>query len=370
MGLLLTLLMPPAAAGTCTGYSEPTLEVEVEWPELDESSGLAPAWLRPGIWYTHEDSGGAAELYAFQRDGTPRGAHAVTGAAFVDWEDLAAGPCPEGGRCLFIGDVGDNKRNRPFVTVYAVAEPSADGEELPVLAKWEGIFPDSPQNIETLLVHPRTGQITLISKEGSGVSRVYNMPVAPTSTPTPMNFVAELALSGDDDADRLATGGAWDAEGQRVVVRTLGQLFEWDADGCGLTEPWGQAPRVLEGPEERQGEAVSYDPQTGALLTTSEGSPMPLSRLDCQGLDSTPPDCGGDSGADSGGDSERNDSVVPDDSSSSESDPDDSGEDHNKDVAQEPRCSCAAAHPHPGTLVLPGLALLGAAWARTRRRVA
>lgn len=352
--LLLTLLtIPPVTAGTCATYDAPRTGAEINQPELDESSGLAPSWVRPGVWFSHNDSGGSPQLFGFLLDGTARGVYPVTGAAFVDWEDLAAGPCPGGGRCLYIADVGDNKRNRSFVTVYAVEEPTADDQTLPVVALWDVSFPEGPQNVETLLVHPRTGQLTLVTKEPTAPSQVYDLPLEPTSGPTPMTHQAELVLEAEEDADRLTTGGAWDPEGQRVVIRTLGRLFEWSADGCGLTPPWSQAPTVLEGPSERQGEAVSYDPLTGDLVTTSEGAPAVLSVLDCATYTRTAPDCGGDSGEDSGEDSGADsapDSADPD--SRPEDDPtEDRPEDDRAAYTPEALCSCSSGPP--------GLALAG-----------
>ena len=43
----------------------------------------------------------------------------VAGARVQDWEDVAAGPCP-GGNCLYVADIGDNRRVRDSVEVLRV----------------------------------------------------------------------------------------------------------------------------------------------------------------------------------------------------------------------------------------------------------
>jgi hypothetical protein len=61
---------------------------------LIESSGVAASRTHAGILWTHNDSGDGPNLYATDLHGTDRGAVRVPGAAAVDWEDIALGPCP------------------------------------------------------------------------------------------------------------------------------------------------------------------------------------------------------------------------------------------------------------------------------------
>lgn len=107
-------------------------------PEVRESSGAAEATTWPGaLFWTHNDSGHTPHLFAVAEDGSLVARLRVAGAQNVDWEDMAAAPCPvEGGagdagaavgagRCLYIGDVGDNRERRPALDLYRIPEPSA-----------------------------------------------------------------------------------------------------------------------------------------------------------------------------------------------------------------------------------------------------
>src|SRR5688572_29498225 len=77
---------------------------------LPESSGLALSARHEGVLWTHNDSGDRPEVFAVDAAGGFRGISAITGARNEDWEDIAVGPCPGGGSCLYVADTGDNER--------------------------------------------------------------------------------------------------------------------------------------------------------------------------------------------------------------------------------------------------------------------
>ena len=279
----LSVFSGAALAGSCASYGDFTEVCAVaDSPDLTESSGLAVSPTR-GVLYTHEDSGGEAEIYACQPDGTPRGTSVVSGAAFIDWEDLAMGPCPDDSslNCLYIADIGDNFRFRGFVVVYAVREPSADGESLDVVATWTVTYPEGPQDAEAIIVHPWTGAIFLVTKESAEPSRVYRLPWRPTGDePKPMTLVAEVPIDQPEGGGHMVTGAAFDPDADRVVWRTYSHVMIWSADPCDPDATWAGAPTYLP-TTDLQGEAVTIDPGTGDVLTTSEGSPLMLSEFAC-----------------------------------------------------------------------------------------
>ena len=88
-----------STAPACTPVGQPQL-----LPAVPEASGVAQA---AGALWTHNDSG-APVLFRIDSDRrvTPV---VVTGAAVIDWEDIAAGSCG-GAECLYIADIGDNRR--------------------------------------------------------------------------------------------------------------------------------------------------------------------------------------------------------------------------------------------------------------------
>jgi hypothetical protein len=334
--LLVLAALSPVQALTCAAYGEPQEQGQLEGTPVDEASGLAYGRDRLGVWFTHNDSGGQAELYAFGLDGSYHGAHQVQGGGFVDWEALSQGPCPDGGSCLYIGDIGDNARARAYVSVYAVREPE-EGAPAPVIASWHASYPDGQaRDSEALLVHPSSGRIDLVSKEDAESCGLYRFPMEPTGGEVgALELVTTISLAGTGGA-RTVTGGDWDPDGERVVLRSYSAAFEWPADPCDPDAHWGE-DYLFYATSDRQGEAIAYN-AIGDLVTVSEGSPMVIKRLVCDevGEGSGPCDTGlGDSGA-------EGDSPPPE---------------------RADGCGCAGAGA-PSAL----LALLGPALLRSRRR--
>jgi hypothetical protein len=92
-------------------------------PAANELSGLVRSRSQPGLLWSHDDSGAGPVLFGLRADGRVAARPTVTGAQAVDWEDIAAGPAPDGRPLLYVGDIGDNASRRPSVDVYRVAEP-------------------------------------------------------------------------------------------------------------------------------------------------------------------------------------------------------------------------------------------------------
>lgn len=182
-----------AAPPTCATWGESSLLATCDdCPALNESSGIVWARNRPGVWFTHNDAGGTANLYAFDESGVHLETHWASGAAFRDWEDIASGPCPDGVEaqtCIYIGDVGDNGSSRESVDIWVVAEP-AEGEDAELVAQWRLTYPVEPHDCEAIVVHPCTGRVYLLTKEREGEPVVFRAPAEPTGP----DEVGELEL--------------------------------------------------------------------------------------------------------------------------------------------------------------------------------
>lgn len=247
-------------------------------PALNEGSGLARSRVNDGIWYTHNDSGGKPEIFAFNLEGQLLGIFTITGAEARDWEDMASGPCPkqQDDHCIYIGDIGDNKRQRENITLYAVKEPVRHlmemglkiQEPVPVFWHQDLVYPNGPKNAETLLVNPITGIISIVTKEANGESEIYNV------IDDKLVFEKTLQFSGESKLEKLATGGEWSPDGQKVVIRTYSHAYIWS-----VPELFDKNPVKITLPEEQQGEAISFT-SDNQLLTCSEGTPMVLHKTE------------------------------------------------------------------------------------------
>jgi len=181
LGLALALL----PAGWMLAADPPTAIVRIDDPLLDESSGLARSQRRDDLLWTHNDSGGRAELYGVTR----RGHHAVTlvlrGDRFgnIDWEDVASFR-HDGEPCLLIGDMGDNFALRDSLAFYLIREPALG--RLPagrpvthgvdVLRRYEVVYPDGARDAEALAVDGDEDMAYVISKRDA-LPRLYRFPL-------------------------------------------------------------------------------------------------------------------------------------------------------------------------------------------------
>lgn len=268
-----------ARALPCAAYSAPAAVSPVEGPV--ESSGLARGRADPSRFFTHDDSGGRPRLWSFAPGSTLAVEHAGEGLSFVDWEDLAAGPCTGApGDCLFIADIGDNLAIRPFVTVHEVEEPG-DGAPLVLRASHVGRHPGGPVDAEALLVHPCTGAMDILTKSAEGQTTIHRLPPGGTvESPTDMAAIGALSFSEGATSARQVTGADWSPDGSFVAVRTYAAIWVFAATQ-GTDAGWWSSPgTALAGPDEAQGEAIAVGDR-GALWTSSEGSPMPLHLTDC-----------------------------------------------------------------------------------------
>ena len=255
-------------------------------PALEEISGIVAGRVTPGALWVHEDSGGPVVVTALHEDGTTWASVTLEGATNLDWEDLAAGPCPQGD-CLYVGDIGDNAEAREHVRVYRLAEPDlsgvADGSALTAEVEVFVLrYPDGPHNAEALVVTP-DGALWILTKTDDGAARRYAVASLPAGgseglTLEPAGTVDTIPEGDDPSTATLVTGADLSADGRLLVVRTYSRLwwFAADPDSGALSEGTAFQAGV-----ELQGEAVAITTDGLALWHVGELEQPPLYRLDC-----------------------------------------------------------------------------------------
>ena len=243
-------------------------------PSANELSGLVRSRSQPGLLWSHDDSGAAPVLFGLRADGRVAARPTVTGAQAVDWEDIAAGPGPNGRPLLYIGDIGDNVSRRPAVDVYRVAEPRVgDGATAPA-ARLRLRYPDGAHDAEALLVDPLRGDLVIVTK-ALGAARAYG-----ASATLPAGSNATLRR-GPPVALSLVTAGDVSADGRIIVLRGYDRVAVWVRHGRErLTTTLRRAPCLSPTSlaAEGQGEAIALDRHGTGFLTVAEGSPAVLRR--------------------------------------------------------------------------------------------
>ena len=88
-------------------------------PDIKESSGIVASRQFEGVYWTLNDSGNPATLYATKLNGELIQEIAVKGSRNFDWEALGIDDKNQ----LWIGEIGNNSRLRFDLKVVVVAEP-------------------------------------------------------------------------------------------------------------------------------------------------------------------------------------------------------------------------------------------------------
>ena len=285
---------PPAttlgagAAASPSRYQPAKVLGTVSDPAIGESSGLAASRRNPGLLWTHNDSGDEALVFCLDLQGRSCGHWRVAGAEAFDWEDMAAGPGPRAGEpYLYLGDIGDNIDQRSEIVVYRIPEPAAGGGSAPgpaTTAPAEALrlrYPDGPHNSEALLVHPATGDVYVVSKDGQS-AKVYKAaaPLEP-ARPASLVQVGTIRLGSDSRGLEVVTGGDISPDGRRVALSTYAQGYELELPAGGAFDDiWAQRPAPVALGSRLQGESVAYRLDGNALLTTSEITPWQLQQVE------------------------------------------------------------------------------------------
>ncbi|WP_338864787.1 cell wall anchor protein [Myxococcus stipitatus] len=262
----------------------------VSAPRIIEPSGLAASRITPGAIYVHNEDVNDVVAISTTTAGT-LGSFTVDGVTPQDWEDVATGPCPTGS-CIYMGDIGRNSASLPIPPntfyVYRIPEPNIGaGQTSGTLTaeQFPFVYPDGAKDAEAIMVHPVTSDIYVITKSGTGLSKVYKMPKplpAPGVTST-LIFVSNLQLptQPDDPNYSYTTAAAIHPCAQRFILRTYRRVYEFRAaPGAAFETAFAATPVALTDTVEGQGEAIEYEPNGSGYFTMSEsGPPFRLKRV-------------------------------------------------------------------------------------------
>ncbi len=192
-----------------------------------ESSALA---LHNGIIYTHNDSGGEAEIYSFNADQPEKiSTHKIDGTKNIDWEDICIG-----NNTLYIGEFGNNNGNRKDLCVYPVDIRETQWKTLePIYFRYS----DQKDFDEQKLQHNFdceamcfvAGNLWLFTKNWEdGKSRVYTLPAKSGK------YVPEPIL--ELDIDGLITGADYQDGTLALIGYKDWESFVWIFEGIEKAE--------------------------------------------------------------------------------------------------------------------------------------
>ena len=267
-------------------YEAPVIRGRIESRAIKESSGLAASKCQPGVLWTHNDSGDKAIIFAVDPAGKDLGSWAVTNAENRDWEDIAAFKTENGECFIYIGDIGNNDSKRDRTTVYRVKEPTArtavgGGREASRTEAAEIInveYPGPRPDAETLMVHPRTGDIYIVTKRVDGPATVYKVTPEFGKSVTAAK-VAEIRVPSVPNG--LLSGGDISPDGLRVALcdNVAGYELVLPSGSANFDDIWLQKPLKFDAGDRKNGESIAYSHTGDSILAGSEGKNSPIFEL-------------------------------------------------------------------------------------------
>jgi len=290
LGLTLLLVTEVSSQPPQVNSSESTNDrIYLDDSELTESSGLAASIHTKGHFWTHNDSGDRARLFAFDLAGKKTGGCEIQGAMANDFEDMSVYPMANQSR-LVVADTGDNLAKRVSVPLLFFDEPDPTKQ---TTIRDFGIlnvsYPDGPQDCEAMAVDTRRNCILLVTKSQLGFANVYLIDLSIASEDFPWKkrvtstHVCRLSIPMVTGIDVDPNNGdAW------VVNYFLGFCFPHvetadeeraqEEPQVSLQQQLSAIPKSFELPKLKQIEAICLD-SDARIWVTSEGSPAVLSQV-------------------------------------------------------------------------------------------
>lgn len=271
--------------GVCSVWSQPQTVGKLDHQVINEASGLAAVG---SDLYHINDSGNSAVIYKTDLQGRLKASIQVKGEKVQDWEELQLGPCGSE-KCLYIGDIGDNKRKRKDITLIAIRlSDLAHAKKVTPLFRLTLHYPDRAHNAEAFVIDT-DGNIFLFTKvkspfEMAGeATSVFRLSARDYNVEEFQQF-AELKLWSSYPLANVITGAALSPDGKRLAILTYSSLIEnaFDSNNPGLMDAptdYSQAS-VTQLP---QPEALTYLGNSDLLVSseTFENFDPPLFKYSC-----------------------------------------------------------------------------------------
>lgn len=281
-----------ASEELCAKWGQPRQVGSLDGRVLPEASGLVVDGRGERLFHVN-DSGNDAEIVISDLNGGRSRVVALRGIEPIDTEEITRGPCGER-RCLFIGDIGDNNRERDEVIISWLPEKAHFAASEEVAGRLRLRYPDGAHNAEAMVVDSN-GDLFIFTKEfrkkkerakPAAVFRVGAEELRSPGRLVTMVKVGEVdvpsILPDADPGDQVVTGAALSPDGRRLLLLTYRHVVEmkWV-----LSSSRPRDYRLIELPENiPQAEGVAFMPDGKSFMISSEvvgDGDAPLFQVGC-----------------------------------------------------------------------------------------
>lgn len=223
-------------------------------PAIRESSGIVASRQFDGVYWTLNDSGNPAALYATRLNGELIQEISVQGSQNFDWEALGVDDHNQ----LWIGEIGNNSRLRTDLKLVVIAEPNPFTDtEAKVIASYPYRYPNENVDAEGLFI--ADGAPYIVSKERERAV-LYRFPTLKADTEHVLESVGEFAEA------KWVTGAGISEDGTRLAVCTYDAFWIYQGTANDIAQMIQSTSWHL--PHGFLGEAVCFDDYN--LVLTNE----------------------------------------------------------------------------------------------------
>lgn len=292
LGMIILLLVGTGClAGDVerVNYGFPKRLAMLENRQIKESSGICIGRENPKLFWTHNDSGDSARVFAFDSTGKDIATLTLNNINAVDIEDICSFSV-DGANYILLADAGGAGK-RDTLKLYVIREPKlpSDSSRLRKTVKCEYIirfkYPDGLYDCESVAFDSAGRNICLVDKNITKQCRVWSInwdqarkesrkKILTAQPKATINLISTTAMDISSDS-------------KRMIVLTYLNAYEYIRSE---NQTWPetlkkQKPRFVFMPIRKQGESICYGKDNKTLYLTSEGVPTPLWMLSAKKTD-------------------------------------------------------------------------------------
>lgn len=253
---------------------------EIQVFSISESSGIVKSRQYENVFWTLNDSGDSARIFAITLDGDgiqtdwaierehPYQGIEVGEATNIDWEDIAI---DDQGN-LIIAACGNNNNSRRDLSVYVVSEPDPKlVYKTRIQRRIDFHFPDQTRfpdpknkNFDCESMFFANGKLYFVSKNrSSGPAKLYRMDAKEIGTSNALTLVGTHELRGQ------ATGADTTPDGKRLAVLTYAGCWVFDAPEG--SDDYFSGKAYFKPFSAKQCEAICWLDEKTLLITNEQG---------------------------------------------------------------------------------------------------
>lgn len=275
MSIVLFVSALSAAVYQVSVFGEVQSRGTIQNKELNEASGLAASISNPGLLWSHNDSGDEARIFLLDDSAKNKAVYYLEGVKAQDWEEIAS--LQKDRSYLLIGDIGDNKGIRPFISVHLIEEPIyrkgifyTDTIPAKEITTFTLTYEDGPRDAEAFFYDEIDQKLYVISKR--------ELEVGLYETKLPLQTDYSSSLKDTLQLKKVAllpftfiTSVAIAYDGGEVLIKNLLNVFYWKREDK-ESIPNLLKKRAIQLPykPEIQGEALTFALDGSGYYTMSE----------------------------------------------------------------------------------------------------